>query len=213
MAHLGRMREQGFAPQVVVDVGAAAGDWTVSCRRVFRDAQYLMVEPLPVYRQRLEALVDGDVRYRAVAAGRTATELPLLVPNRPGGSSFLPSSREGDLYFKGAVDVPVVPLDDLDVPSGRTLLKLDVQGYELEVLAGASHLMERVEVIVAESSIYPFQKGMPLIHELISYVVHLDYRLYDIADELRWPSGGLAQVDLVFVANGNPLLDSRWWGS
>jgi len=213
MAHLRRMRQQGFAPEVVVDVGAATGDWTVSCRRIFPAARYVMIEPLALYRDDLRGLVGHRVEHIAVAAGRTRTELPLLLPNLPEGSSFLPSNREGDPYFKGSIDVPVVPVDDLDIPFGPTLLKLDVQGYELEVLAGASRLIERVEVIVAEASMHPFQQRMPLIHELVSQVVQLGFRLYDVADELRWPSGGLAQVDVVFVADEHPLLDPRWWGA
>jgi FkbM family methyltransferase len=53
------------------------------------------------------------------------------------GSSFFPSSRPEDTYFKRAVMVPVVPLDGFDIPEGPTVLKLEVQGFELEVIAGA----------------------------------------------------------------------------
>jgi FkbM family methyltransferase len=213
MAHLRRMRRQGFAPEVVVDVGSATGDWTASCRRIFPDARYVMIEPLPVYRERLSALVGPDIQYFAVAAGPSRMELPLLVPDQPGGSSFLPSARTGDHYFKSTVDVPVVPLDELDIPVGRTLIKLDVQGYELKVLEGSDQLLKRIEVIVAESSMYPFQQDMPLIHELVHHLAQRGFRLYDIADELRWPSGGLAQVDLIFVAKGHQLLEPRFWGA
>jgi FkbM family methyltransferase len=52
--------------------------------------------------------------------------------------------------------VPVVPLDGLDIPEGPTLLKLDVQGFEFEFIAGAGHLLELVDVIVVEFSLHPF---------------------------------------------------------
>jgi hypothetical protein len=104
-----------------------------------------------------------------------------------------------------------VTLDELDFPPGPVLLKLDVQGYELKVLAGATELLERVEVLIAECSLYPFQKDIPLVSDVVRQVVGLGFALYDVADETRWPSGTLAQVDFVFVAAHSPLLDARLW--
>jgi FkbM family methyltransferase len=212
MRHLGRMRDQGFDPRVVIDAGAAHGDWTVSCRRIFPRAVHVMIEPLPLYASELSALAEDDrIEYMPVAAGRQKMDLPLLVPERPGGSSFLPSSRPEDTYFKRAVMVPVVPLDGLDIPEGPTLLKLDVQGFEFEVIAGAGHLLEQVDVIVVECSLHPFQRDLPLIDEVIERVSALGFRLYDTADEERWVSGTLAQVDVIFVRSDSPLLASQWW--
>lgn len=211
MHHLRRIRDQGFRPEVVVDVGAAHGDWTVSCRRIFPYARYVMVEPLPEYEVELSGLVQLEqVEYVKAAAGRSAGTLPLLVPDEPGGSSFLPASRPGDTYFKRSVTVPVIALDDLDIPSGSVLLKLDVQGYELEVLAGAERLLERVDAIIVETSLHRFQQNIPLTHEVIR-LLDLGFRLYDVADEFRWNSGTLAQIDLVFVAEGSALLGEQWW--
>jgi FkbM family methyltransferase len=212
MEHLLRMKVQGFDPRVVVDVGAARGDWTKSCQRIFPDAHYIMVEPLPDYEEELAPLARQErIQYVKAAAGRAEATLPLLVPEHPGGSSFLLSSRPGDKYFKRTVSVPIVPLDSIDVPPGTTLIKLDVQGYELEVLAGARRLLGQVEVIIAECSLYPFQQDIPLIHETIHHVIDLDYRLYDVADEVRWRSGTLAQTDLIFVNARSQLLYTRWW--
>lgn len=51
--------------------------------------------------------------------------------------------------------MPVVPLGGLDIPEARTHLKR-VHGFELEVIAGAGHLLEQVDVIVVEFSLHPF---------------------------------------------------------
>jgi FkbM family methyltransferase len=213
MAHLHRIKEQDFDPGIVIDVGAAHGDWTRSCRQIFPDARFVMLEPLPEYHRELTELARQErIHYIPAAAGRAKDELQLLVPEDPTGSSFLPASRRSDTYFKKSVKVPVVPLASLDIPEETSLLKLDVQGYELEVLAGAGRVMRQVEVIVAECSLYPFQENIPLIHESVEHVVDLGFRLYDIADEVRWPSGTLAQIDLVFVAAGSQLLQSSRWG-
>jgi FkbM family methyltransferase len=212
MAHLRRMRVRGLNPRVVLDVGAAHGDWTKSCQRIFPDAHFIMLEPLPDYEVELSALVRrGGIEYIPAAAGRAEDTLPLLVPDKPGGSSFLAASREHDRYFRRSVTVPVLPLSSLDIPSGQTVLKLDVQGYELEVIAGAAPILDQVEVIIAECSLYPFQQGIPLIHEVVERVVELGYLIYDAADEMRWPSGTLAQLDLLFVSGKSQLLDPGQW--
>jgi FkbM family methyltransferase len=212
MERLRGMKRRGFSPAVVVDVGAARGDWTASCRSLFPEAHFVLVEPFPEHEAELTRLAERwGVRYVKAAAGRERSTLSLLVPDDPGGASFLPAQREGDTFFKHSIEVPVVPLDGLQVEPGATLLKLDVQGYELEVLAGAGRLLEQVEVIVCECSLYPFQRGLPLVHQTIERILSLGFRLYDVADEVRWTSGTLAQVDLVFVASGSQLLQPRWW--
>jgi FkbM family methyltransferase len=204
------MKTQGFTPSVVLDVGAARGDWTASCLRVFPDAHYLMFEPLPAYREELQGLVGPRVEHRAVAVGRTPGTMPILIGSQIGGSSFLPSSR-GDSYFIGSKSVTVVALDDLDLSPEHALVKLDVQGYELEVLAGAENLLTHTEVVIAEKSIYPYLTDQPLTHEVVAYMTARGFRVYDTADEWRLPSGVLAGLDLVFVAKDSALLSQRWW--
>jgi FkbM family methyltransferase len=211
MTHLRRMKVRGLNPRLVLDVGAAHGNWTTACQRIFPDAHFMMLEPLPDYEAELSALVRrGRIEYIPAAAGRAEDTLALLVPDEPEGSSFLAGTSETS-YFKRSVTVTVLPLSSLDIPSGPTVLKLDVQGYELEVIAGAAPILDQVEVIIAECSLYPFQQGIPLMHEVVDRIVELGYRIYDTADETRWPSGTLAQLDLVFVSGNSQLLDPGQW--
>jgi FkbM family methyltransferase len=212
MGRLRGLKARGFVPTTVLDVGAAHGDWTASCLRIFPDAEYVLVEPLPEYGAQLAKLAaHPHVDYVAAAAGSSEATLPLLVPDEPGGSSFLPASRAGDGSFKRSIDFPILTLDSLRLPSGSTLLKLDVQGYELQVLAGAQRTLAQVEVLIAECSLYPFQRDLPLVHDVIDRVVDLGFQLYDRADEVRRPSNMLAQIDLVFVAQRSQLIASSEW--
>src|SRR5262245_55421298 len=130
MQRLRSMKSRGFSPAIVVDVGAARGDWTASCRSLFPEARFVLVEPLPEHEADLTRLAQRwSVRYVSAAAGRAPSTLSLLVPDDLGGASFLPAEREGDTFFKRSIEVPVVPLDSLQIGPGATLLKLDVQGY------------------------------------------------------------------------------------
>jgi FkbM family methyltransferase len=170
----------------------------------------VLLEPNPAYQKDLNSLVGDQVTHVAAAAGRTSGTLPLLLPDEPGGASFLPSSGEGG-FFKGSVDVPVIPLDQIDLGGTAHLVKLDVQGYELEALAGAERVMEEAEVLVLECSLHPFQERIPLIHEVVAYLTERGFRLYDYGDEVRWSSGTLAQLDLIFTTADSPLLAPVHW--
>ena len=171
-----------------------------------------MLEPLPDYAPELSALEQpGRIDYVRAAAGRFKDDLPLFIPDEPGGSSFLPASRQSDTHFKRSVIVPVIPLSSLGISSTPALLKLDVQGFELEVLAGAKSMLNEIEVVIAECSLYPFQENIPLIDQVVRDVAELGYCLYDTADEYRWPSGTLAQVDVIFVRYDSHLLEPKQW--
>jgi len=198
------MAAAGFRPKTIVDVGAAFGTWTADCRATFPDARYILVEPNPVYHDALakEHLV-------AAAAGSLKERRSLLLPSDPAGGSFLPEDPP-DGYFHTQVEVDVVRLDDA-VEEPVDMLKLDVQGFEIEAMNGAPRILSECEVLIAECSLYPFQRDIPLIHDVVAYVVDKGFRLYDYGGEFRWASKTLAQMDLVFAREGSSLRRRDLW--
>jgi hypothetical protein len=79
------------------------------------------------------------------------------------------------------------------------LLKVDVQGGELEVLRGAEDCLHNFEVIVLEVGIMETYIGQPIFHEYIAYMAQRDYVVYDIIHTGYGDTGSLNQIDLVFV--------------
>jgi hypothetical protein len=87
---------------------------------------------------------------------------------------------------------------------------MDVQGFELEVLKGASETLRRTEVILSEISLIPYNAGAPLMHEVVGYLADREFLPFDICGGWRRESdGALAQTDLIFVRRESALRAHR----
>ena len=158
---------------VVVDVGANIGCHTMTFAKIVGPSgMVLAFEPQkPVYN-----LLCGTVGLNeqwhvntypyALGAERGMTKVPFVQYDKP--SSF------GGVSVGGLVghDVPVVPLDDFDLPR-LTFIKIDVEGYEREVLLGAKAQIARHRPIL-----YVENDRKEKSAELIALMLSYDYSLY-----------------------------------
>ena len=85
-------------------------------------------------------------------------------------------------------------------------LKLDVQGYELEILKGASALLQHTEFVLMETSFIPINQGCPLILEVMAFMDSRGFRTIDFCSQVRRKDGTLWAADLLFVSIGSRFL-------
>jgi FkbM family methyltransferase len=146
-ARMDRLYRQFVAAgDLVFDVGAHVGDRTAAFRRL--GARVVAVEPQPALVRTLKLLYgrDRQVMIEAAAVGRRTGTIALhLNVDNPtvatASDSFISAAAgapgwEGQAWT-GAVPVPVTTLDDLIARHGQpSFVKLDVEGFEAEALAG-----------------------------------------------------------------------------
>ena len=82
------------------------------------------------------------------------------------------------------------------------MVKLDTQGYELEVLRGASRVLASVEVVLLEVSLIPINKGAPSFAEVVRFMADRGFKLFDFCSQIRRKDGVLWQSDLLFFRDG-----------
>ena len=116
-------------------------------------------------------------------------------------SLHLEAAPESDCV--GQEDVQVARLDDLrrelEFESSATFLKLDVQGYELEVIGGAPEAMAEVKVLEAELSFKELYRGQPLFSECLELLRSTGFILVGLEPVLNHPATGeLLQVNGLF---------------
>lgn len=195
----------GLAPDLIIDVGAYVGGWSRAVRSIFPEAPILMVEANPEKRGVLSAVCSQ--------LGNARVEMTLLGAERRGAVSFY-AMQTGSSVLPELTEVPrsvlslsMSTLDEL-VPAGtrNALLKLDVQGYELEVLKGAASTLAASAAVVLEVSLLPYNEGAPLFAEVVAFMRSQGLLAYDICATLRRRSdSAISQADLVFVPEDSPL--------
>jgi FkbM family methyltransferase len=205
------MRELGFHPTTIVDVGAHVGQWSLLAHEVFPDASILMVEAQSGKSPTLEAIArahPGKIRHRIALLGPEIREDVVFheCADAPTASSVLPSHEP--LAFQD-VRRRMETLDRVLADAVITqpdFLKLDVQGYELEVLKGAPKALAGAQAVLLEVSTIELYVGAPLFHEVVAFMLAHGYRVYDICSLMRLRSNDtLVQLDVIFVKANSSL--------
>ena len=207
------MKRNGFSPKVIIDVGAYSGDWTRLCKCLFPVSQVLMIEPQAAMKRDLEHLMaeSSGVELASVLVGATpqATAGFYYVGS---ASSVLPEAEKNDLP---SVYLPMTTLDALTIGkvfARPDLIKLDVQGYEVEVLKGGPRTLAGAEVVVMEVNLIAINKGAPLFHDVVKFMADRGFQVYDICTFYRRPyDRALWQTDVVFIRSSSPLVSSNRW--
>ena len=78
------------------------------------------------------------------------------------------------------------------------LLKLDVQGYELEVLKGATAVLASQPLVLLEVSLLEYNSGAPLAHDVVAWLAARQYRIVEVFDLSR-RGDVMVQMDLLFA--------------
>ena len=202
---LERLRDVGFRPESIFDIGVATG--TRGLYSVFDDARYLLVDPLQEsepFMQVICAKFPGAA-YVVAAVSAQPGEIELAVhPGLSGSGAYL----KGDFERR---KVPAVTLDHLVDEHGLLgpfLVKIDVQGAEIQVMQGLQKHVDKAEIVVAEVSLWADRKksGSPTFAQLIAYFDSRGFVLYDVpAIAYRERDGAVAEMDLVFCRHDSDL--------
>ncbi|MGF1579468.1 MAG: FkbM family methyltransferase [Gemmataceae bacterium] len=203
----------GKSGTYVVDVGCSNGLFLRALSRFVKILDAIGYEPLPDGWPELRlGSLASRCRIRNVAVGATTGEIELFQTVHPGLSSALPLEPTYH-YYSGNQDqvtasrkVEIVTLDDefVELPNWPTVLKIDTQGYEMEVLRGAERLLAsgRIAAIVLEVSVRLKYQNQPLIEEIITSLRGYGYQIYQMSPGYVESTGQVSEYDIVFCHEG-----------
>jgi FkbM family methyltransferase len=207
---------RGFHPGTILDVGANKADWSRIAVEFFPDASYLLIEPQREMAPFLEQFCRDYPKASHVEAGAGATpgELVLTVWDDLQGSSLLPAENVPGAIDKERRKIKIVTIDSLYEQGSALpdLVKLDIQGFELEALKGAQKLFGHTELFILEVSLFDTMPHQPVISDVVIFMAQRGYEVYEIPGYMRRPvDAALGQVDLAFARKDGFLRKSREW--
>lgn len=201
----------GFRPKGILDIGAFEGAFARTARHFFAQSPILMLEAQPGKELQLKAIAAQlpDMDYRIVLLGtENRADVAFHHVNAAINSSGSSLYEEQTRYPRDTISLPMRRLDDVlaEMP-GREfdLLKVDVQGAEIDVLRGGMRTLAGAVAIVIELSLLEYNKGAPLIGEVMRWLAEQGFALFDVFPVSRIPTGALLQVDGIFLRRESGL--------
>ena len=194
-------------PALVVDVGANKGQFTLLALELFPKARIVAFEPLREAGARFGRAVGAEPRVRLIAAalGLSAGEAVMHVSGRDDCSSLLDIARLQELVpdaaMVGTEMVRIGRLQDFlgaDEFIAPALLKIDVQGFELQVLQGCGDWLKRFAWVYVELSFCELYAGQALADPVIRHLLGAGFVFTAVYNLSCDADGKPLQADILF---------------
>ena len=197
------------ADMIIFDIGSNIGTWTLLAKAVLPYAVIHACEPLKIHTDkfRLSCQALADVHLHEYCAGNQNAFGNINISSYSDASSLLASTplefkdfhitkeREEKVEIKKISDL--IRQGELPVPD---IIKLDVQGFELEVLKGIGHYLNSVRYVICEVSFKEYYYDQPQFLDIANYLALNNLKVF--AFSKNTPVGGeLSQIDVLFKQN------------
>jgi FkbM family methyltransferase len=200
-------KEAGFTPRVIFDIGSSHSGWSYTIAQIFPEAQFHLFEPQvemrPFYKTNTERILklrpDFTVHKIALGSRNGKTQ---MIANREGfGATTIVRRRFG--HFVERFQVPMYRLETFRsvarLPNPE-LIKIDVQGGELDVLKGAGALLYGVGLIQLEGWMKRAYRGKtPFLQEVITFLRRKRFKLVELGERFYANDHELCAVDAFFA--------------
>lgn len=203
-----------WKPRTIFDVGAHRGEIAGQLSKLYNPLFICIVEPIPQMADFLRNKVFApQQKVFACALGRSESQGVLNVLASMPSSSLLEVTPGCDVLFRRSMErvdtikVPVRMLDNIFEECGLKdldLLKIDVQGYEIEVFSGGTETLRKTRLVVVEVSFFEHYKNQPLFGEVYNFLHIAGFELRSTFGYIYDTQGLPLQCDAVFINRAMP---------
>jgi len=181
----------------VLDIGAHEGNWSRLFQHYFPDADILMIEADKDKEEKLKQLGNykiallGDTDSKEVNYYKSTNECTT------GNTIYKENNIASNFISEKAKTITLPTL--LGSNKGYDLIKMDVQGSELDIINGAIPIIKDTRFLILELGILEYNQGAPLIGEVIEELNKLGFVMIDILDFNHSDDTYLIQIDALFA--------------
>ena len=189
--------------KTLIDVGSNKGQFSLMARKFFPNIMIHSFEPqIEILNLQKKVLGTNNINYYNFALGREKKELELYITKRKDSSSVLRPilGNNKNYIINEKKKISVKKLDELlDFKSIEkpSIIKLDVQGYELEVLKGSENTLDYIDYVIAEISSTEIYENQTQADELIKFLESKSFEIKDRCNLSR-VEDKLFQEDVLF---------------
>jgi FkbM family methyltransferase len=184
----------------IFDIGAFMGEWTLQAQRIFRKASFQLFDPNP-YLKINPIKINGNFHNVLLSDSIKVVE-------------YYNNYGTGDSYYKEISkfydEVPAkiyqtTSLDELRKTTlaeviSPSLIKIDTQGSELDIISGAKSYMNDLKVVITELPISKYNLGAPNFLDYLTFFSELNFFPFQIVEVHRIDKE-IIQVDIAFLRN------------
>jgi FkbM family methyltransferase len=197
------LKNAGYKPTLIVDIGACIGEWTKICQTVFPEAKYCLVEPN--MHEDLEPLKSSsNVRVFHELLFQQDQLVPWFSCNYTGDSIFQETTKyyaDTKPTVREAIRMEtLMNRYQLSFENERVLVKLDTQGSETHILKGFSkEMLENIDFILMELPFFgQYNYYSPTFLESIQFMDSIGFVPYDLFEE-HFTGRFNTQIDILFI--------------
>lgn len=194
--------------KTIIDAGANSGQFSKAASYFFPEAKLDSFEPLPDMYPIIEKKFrnNPNITTHNVALGNENGTIKFNKNKYGHISSIMEISEENIHYPKqqndlDQINVGIKRLDDIFPPQTiqrPALLKLDVQGYEMEVLKGGDETMKQIDYIVIEANMEQLYKGQASFTEMNKFLNGNGFELEAMLDFSLGSKNKYIEIDLLY---------------
>lgn len=210
LEHVSVLRNLGDV-RTVVDIGANRGQFALAAHRVWPEATVISFEPLsvPAGVYRSVFALNGRVRLITAAIGPERGHASIHEARRDDSSSLLPITGRQKALFPGTEEVGTCRVrvarlvDEMSGDFERpAILKLDVQGFELQALQGCEDLLHRFDWVYVECSFIELYAQQALADQVLDWLGARDFVLRGVYNPSYDGRGAAVQGDFLLGRRG-----------
>ena len=194
------LKQKGYVPDIILDIGANVGDWTRNVLNIYSYAQYILFEANEYYS---DLFNYKNIHFHNVVLNEKEVEVDFY--NIKGtGDSFC---KELSQYYKDCkaekrISVSlnyIFRVSNYKIENKRIFIKIDCQGAEIPILKGANDILDNVDFILLEIPLFgQYNLNVLSFINHIKYMELIGFIPYDIVDN-HYINDFNRQIDMLFI--------------
>jgi FkbM family methyltransferase len=202
-----KLPDQDF---IILDIGGGIGASVILYNKFFPGNKIIVFEPVfdnyTLIKSKISSISNIEVFNCAV--GNENAKKQINIANRITSSSLLPLAadnnstvfNETNLGQRGIENIEIVKLDDFleKIPDEIGIMKIDVQGYEMNVLQGSEEILKKTKIVLLEATNHDGYAGSPKYYTIDNYLREHNFSLYDILPSIL-DKGKLKEWDIIYI--------------